>query len=99
MAMHAAVKALTLTRNVRRIVAAEMLCGAQGIEFLRPLRTSAPLEALHAGIRERVPPLTADRRQDQDLARLDAWIAEGKAAGAAGVESFAEEPVAQRGAR
>ena len=99
MAMHAAVKALTLTRNVRRIVAAEMLCAAQGIEFLRPLRSSAPLEALQAGIRERVPPLTADRRQDQDLARLDAWIAEGKAAGAAGVESFAEEPVAQRGAR
>jgi histidine ammonia-lyase len=99
MAMHAAVKALTLTRNVRRIVAAEMVCAAQGIEFLRPLRSSAPLEALHAGIRERVPPLTADRRQDQDLARLDAWIAEGGASRAAGVESFAEESVAQRGAR
>jgi histidine ammonia-lyase len=98
MAMHAAVKALTLTRNVRRIVAAEILCAAQGIEFLRPLRSSPPLEAFHAGVRERVPPLASDRRQDQDLARLDAWIAEGGASSAAGVASFAEEPVTRRGA-
>jgi histidine ammonia-lyase len=89
MAMHAAVKAVALTRNVRRIVAAELLCAAQGIEFLRPLRTSAPLEALLLGIRERVPPLDGDRRQDQDLARLDAWIAEGGASRSAGVASFA----------
>jgi len=99
MAMHAAVKALTLTRNVRRIVAAELLCAAQGIEFLRPLRSSAPLEALHAGVRSRVPPLVADRRQDQDLASLDDWIAESGAARAAGIESFADGPVAEGGGR
>lgn len=88
MAMHAAVKALALVRNVRRVVAAELLCAAQAIEFLRPLRSSAPLEALHAGVRERVPPLDGDRRQDADLASLDAWIAEGGASRAAGMESF-----------
>jgi histidine ammonia-lyase len=88
MAMHAAVKALALVRNVRRVVAAELLCAAQGIEFLRPLRSSAPLEALHAGVRERVPPLDGDRRQDADLAALDAWIADGGASRAAGMESF-----------
>jgi len=88
MAMHAAVKALALVRNARRIVAAELLCAAQGIEFLRPLRSSAPLEALHAGVRGRVPALDGDRRQDGDLDALDAWIAEGAAAMAAGVESF-----------
>ena len=49
MAMHAAVKGLALVRNVRRVVAAELLCAAQGIEFLRPLSSSALLEALHAG--------------------------------------------------
>ena len=88
MAMHAAVKGLALARNVRRIVAAELLCAAQGIDLLRPLRSSAPLEALHAGVRARVAPLTDDRRQDADLSALDAWIAEGGAAEAAGVESF-----------
>ncbi|MGE5176254.1 MAG: aromatic amino acid lyase, partial [Hyphomicrobiales bacterium] len=88
MAMHAAVKALALVRNVRRVVAAELLCAAQGIEFLRPLRSSAPLEALHAGIRARVPALAEDRRQDLDLTALDAWIAEGGVSRAAGVEPF-----------
>ncbi len=85
MAMHAAMKALTLVRNVRRIVAAELLCAAQGIEFLRPLRSSAPLERLHQGVRKLVPPLAEDRRQDQDLAALDGWIEGGLAADAAGV--------------
>ncbi|MGE5178572.1 MAG: histidine ammonia-lyase [Bacteroidota bacterium] len=89
LAMHAAVKALALVRNVRRVVAAELLCAAQGIDFLRPLRSSAPLEALHAGIRERVAPLDGDRRQDTDLAALDRWIAEGGASRAAGVEPLA----------
>jgi histidine ammonia-lyase len=88
MAMHAAIKALALVRNVRRIVAAELLCAAQGIESLRPLRTSARLEALHAGVRERVKPLVEDRRQDQDLAALDGWIADGGAAAAARVAAF-----------
>jgi histidine ammonia-lyase len=60
MAMHAAVKALTLVRNVRRVVAAELLCAAQGLDFLRPLRSSERLESLHRGIRERVPPLTEE---------------------------------------
>ncbi len=89
MAMHAAVKALTLVRNVRRIVAAELLCAAQGIEFLRPLRSSAPLEALLRELRELVPPLDQDRRTDRDLDRLDAWIHEGGPARAARVESLA----------
>ena len=88
MAMHAAVKALALVRNVRRIVAAELLCAAQGIEFLRPLRSSAPLEAMVGELRERVPPLDQDRRTDKDLDRLDAWIHEGGPARAAGVDSL-----------
>ena len=88
MSMHAAVKALTLVRNVRRIVAAELLCAAQGIEFLRPLRSSEPLEELLRGIRDRVPPLAEDRRQDRDLAALDEWIERGAAADAARVPPF-----------
>ena len=88
MAMHAAIKALTLVRNVRRIVAGELLCAAQGIEFLRPLRSSGPLERVHKAIRERVPPLGQDRRQDQDLSALDLWIERGAAADAAGVPRF-----------
>ena len=85
MAMHAAVKGLSLVRNTRRIVAGELLAAAQGLEFRRPLRSSDALEALHRGIRERVPPLDEDRRQDRDLAALDRWIDESGPALAAGV--------------
>jgi histidine ammonia-lyase len=88
MGMHAAVKALTLVRNVRRIVAAELLCAAQGIHLLRPLRSSERLERSLGGLREIVPPLEEDRRQDHDLARLDEWIASGAAADLAQVEPF-----------
>lgn len=88
MGMHAALKALALTRNVRRIVAAEMLCAAQGIHLLRPLRSSEPLERALQGLREIVPPLAADRRQDQDIQRLDDWIASGAPADLAGVGAF-----------
>jgi histidine ammonia-lyase len=87
-AMHAAVKALALVRNVRRIVAAELLCAAQGIESRRPLRSSDALESLHRGVRELVPPLDGDRRLDLDLARLDAWIAGAGVSSAAGVAPF-----------
>ena len=38
------------------------------------VRSLRALEALHRGIRDRVPPLDEDRRQDQDLAALDRWI-------------------------
>ena len=88
MGMHAAVKALALVRNVRRIVAAEFLCAAQGIHLLRPLRSSEPLERVLESLREIVPPLTEDRRQDRDLARIDEWIASGVPADVASVEPF-----------
>jgi histidine ammonia-lyase len=88
MGMHAAVKALVLVRNVRRIVAAEILCAAQGIHLLRPLRSSGALERVLAALREIVPPLTEDRRQDRDLEAIDGWIASGAPADLALVEPF-----------
>jgi histidine ammonia-lyase len=88
MALHAAMKALALVRNVRRVVAAELLCAAAGVDTLRPLRSSGVLEALHAGVRALVPPLTGDRRLDRDLERLDDWIARAGAGDAAGVAAL-----------
>jgi histidine ammonia-lyase len=85
MGMHAASKALTLVRNVRRIVAGELLCAAQGIHTLRPLRSSPRLQSALDALRTVVPPLTADRRPDGDLAQLDASIQSGALADAAEV--------------
>jgi len=39
-------------------------------------------------LRRRVPRLEEDRRQDEDLARLDAWIAEGGVSAATGIAGF-----------
>jgi histidine ammonia-lyase len=88
MGMHAAVKALALVRNVRRIVAAEILGAGQGIHLLRPLRSSGPLERVLTALREIVPPLSEDRRQDKDLQAIDDWIASGAPADLAEVEPF-----------
>jgi len=85
MGMHAALKALALVRNVRRIVAGELLCAAQGIHTLRLLRSSRRLEAALESLRTLVPPLTGDRRPDRDLERLDEWIRSGAGSGAAEV--------------
>ena len=47
--------------NVERVIAIELLCAAQGIELLRPLTTSAPLERVVAAIRTVVPFAEEDR--------------------------------------
>lgn len=47
----AARKALQVVQNVERIIAIELLCACQAIEFLRPLKTTAPLEALYKLVR------------------------------------------------
>jgi histidine ammonia-lyase len=88
MGMHAALKALSLVRNVRRIVAGELLCAAQGIHTLRPLRSTRRLEAALDALRADVPPLSGDRRPDRDLERLDALIESGVLADAAEVPSL-----------
>jgi histidine ammonia-lyase len=75
MGMWAALKATQVVDNVRRILAVELLAAAQGIDLLRPLRSSAPLEALHAAIRARVPKWDHDREMAPDLAAAEQFLA------------------------
>jgi histidine ammonia-lyase len=73
MGMAAAWKAQRILANARRVVAAELLCAAQGLEFLRPLRGGTGVEALHGRLRALTPavtPLDADRPPAPDLERL-----------------------------
>lgn len=51
----AARKVLQVIENVERVVAIELLAACQAIEFLRPLKTTAPLEEVHAVVRSVVP--------------------------------------------
>jgi len=60
MGMNAALKLSTVVRNVARIVAIEMMAAGEGIEFHRPLKSSARLEAALAKLREVSPAFKGD---------------------------------------
>jgi histidine ammonia-lyase len=80
MGMAAAYKAQRILVNARRVVGAELLCAAQGLEFLRPLRGGQGVERLHARLRALEPPvmlLDADRPPAPDLERLARAVAAG----------------------
>src|SRR5687768_8073 len=80
MGMAAAFKARRILENGRRVVAAELLCGAEGLELLRPLAPGKGVGELLRrirGLRPAVEPLVADRPPAPDLERLAAAIADG----------------------
>ena len=54
MGMGAALKLRSVVANVRRVLAIELVAAAQGIELLRPLRSSGKLETVYRMVRERV---------------------------------------------
>ena len=88
MGAHAALKLAQVHDQVRSVLAIELLCAAQGIDLRRPLRSTKPLEAVHAVIRAKVPPMMADRPLAPDIAAVRALIDDGSllaAARAAGV--------------
>jgi histidine ammonia-lyase len=78
MAMGAATKLRRLLRNVEQVLAIELMCAAQGIDYRRPLRGSPAVEAAHRAIRTLVPSLTADRVLGPDMERLARAIADGR---------------------
>jgi histidine ammonia-lyase len=71
MGMGAALKLGRVVDNVRRVLAVELAAAAQGIDLLRPLESSGPLEALHAEVRRRVAPWNEDREMAPDLAAME----------------------------
>jgi histidine ammonia-lyase len=80
MGMAAAFKASRILANAQRVVAAELLCAAQGLEFLAPLRPGRGVERLYQRVRnsgDGVALLEADRPPAPDLERLASLIARG----------------------
>jgi histidine ammonia-lyase len=92
MGVTAARKAREVLRNVETVVAIELLAAAQALDFLRPLRSSPPLEAARAALRELVPPLGADRALAPDIQRAIALVGSGELLEA--VERALGEPLA-----
>lgn len=76
MSMAAAFKCRRVLENARRVVACELLCGAQGIEYHRPLTAGPMVEAVYARVRQMVPALNGDRSLHADLERLTTLLTE-----------------------
>jgi len=61
MATHAARRLTEMADNAAGVIAIELLAAVQGIEFHRPLKTSAALERIIAALRAKVPHYDTDR--------------------------------------
>ncbi len=53
-------KALTIVKNLEKILAIELLCSAQAFDFRRPVQSSEILERFHSSIRKKIPHLKED---------------------------------------
>jgi histidine ammonia-lyase len=70
MAMTAAWKLRRVVRNVRYVLAIELMCAAQGLDYRKPLRPGTGVARAHAAVREVVAPLERDRVLSGDIERL-----------------------------
>jgi histidine ammonia-lyase len=66
----AALKARTVVDHAAHVVATELVCACQGLEFHRPLRSTETLEGALAQVRAIVPRLEEDRSLAAELERL-----------------------------
>lgn len=70
MAMAAAWKLRRVTRNVRYVLAIELMCAAQGIDYRAPLKAGRGVVRAHSAVRGLVAPLERDRVLSDDIERL-----------------------------
>jgi histidine ammonia-lyase len=80
MAPISARKAAQIVRNAAGVVGIELITAAQGVDYHAPLRTSEPLQGLHAKVRTLSPHLTTDRYWADEMAALQAAVLAGELA-------------------
>ena len=82
MGMTGALKLRQIVENAERVVGIELMCGAQALEFRRPLRSSAAVEGAYEAVRAVVTRLGDDRVLAGDMdamagalreKKFDAW--------------------------
>lgn len=78
MATFAARRLMPMCDNTTGIIAVELLAACQGIDFLRPLKSSPSLEKVHELVRQQVPFYEEDRYFAPDIAAVKSLIQTGK---------------------
>jgi histidine ammonia-lyase len=77
MATYGARRLHDMAHNTATILGIELLAAAQGIDFHRPLKTSAQLEHVHAQLRSKVPFFDADRFFAPDIEAAKQMVVNG----------------------
>jgi histidine ammonia-lyase len=77
MSTAAARKCRAVVTNAGRVLACELLCAAQGLDFHRPLKAGRGAEAAYRHVREHVPPLGRDRTLHRDLEAVEGLVRTG----------------------
>ncbi len=77
MATAAARKCRGVVTNATRVLACELVCAAQGIEFHQPLRPAAGVRAAYCHLREHIRPLGRDRTLHRDLEAAERLVRSG----------------------
>jgi histidine ammonia-lyase len=78
MGMSAAWKAIRILGNAERVVAIELLAGAQGLDFLKPLRPAKAIARHYSALRQESAELSTDRPLTADIERVAAGIRAGR---------------------
>lgn len=78
---YAALKARRVVERVTEVIAIELLCASEALEYQRPLRSGPGIERAHATVREVVSKRTRDRPPAPDIAAIVALIAAGRFSG------------------
>jgi len=76
--MGAAWKLRRVIQNVRHVLAIELMCAAQGVDYRAPLKPGRGVARAHQVVRSMVRHLDRDRMLADDIARLAAGIADGQ---------------------
>lgn len=74
----AARKGRDIVRNVEHILAMELLCATQGLEFLLPLQPGVGIKEAYRVVREKIPPIKGDRRFSEDIRKIQLLIESGE---------------------
>ncbi|MGI9088497.1 MAG: histidine ammonia-lyase [Chthoniobacterales bacterium] len=78
MGMTAALKLRTIVDNAESLLAIELLVAASALEFRRPLKAGAGVEAAYEKLRASVPALDDDRSMSGEIARVASAIRAGE---------------------
>lgn len=81
-------KALRVCHNLTKILAIELLCAAQAMDFRRPMKSTPAIDAAHAMIRDLVSHVTDDRIFSKDIEAAIRLIESGQLLSVEGLDTI-----------